>query len=528
MIIQIDKEIMNYLRKAHYEYIRYKKLLQIIKKDFYPMTDEEWQDSLNYFQRQFQESCITRNTIFETIEEIYGISFLKKSSNWGFNFSNNYLYTEDDFQNIPKEKMIDFSALMYQLYGETIEHPLYGAKDITLQITDNCNMACSYCYQHSKNNHSMSFQTGAEFFERLLKNDKTIIDYCDLENSIGIIINFIGGEPLLEIETIDKLSKYCLGLMFKLKHPLILKFMFSICSNGLNHFNSKVQEYLNIFDEFCSYSISLDGYKELHDACRFDLKGQPTYDRVVESVKDYLQTHHYIGNKLTLSPNNIQYTYNAIISLIEMGYETIHFNCVYEKGWDVKHATILYDQLKRIVNYLKEKNIIDNIELSIFSDAVGIPLSESENDNWCGGTGKMLAMNYKGEFFPCLRYMETSSNINYPLYKIGNLQDGINQTQESKVKINNLKSITRKSQSTDECFNCPIAGGCGWCSAYNYEEFGTPNKRTTYHCIMHKARSLANYYYHYMKNEPIKLYCPKEWAVEIIGDEEYNYLKSLN
>jgi hypothetical protein len=45
---------------------------------------------------------------------------------------------------------------------------------------------------------------------------------------------------------------------------------------------------------------------------------------------------------------------------------------------------------------------------------------------------------------------------------------------------------------------------------------------------MHKARSLANYYYHYMKNEPIKLYCPKEWAVEIIGDEEYNYLKSLS
>jgi hypothetical protein len=40
-----------------------------------------------------------------------------------------------------------------------------------------------------------------------------------------------------------------------------------------------------------------------------------------------------------------------------------------------------------------------------------------------------------------------------------------------------------------------VAKGCGWCSAYNYEEFGTINKRTTYICIMHKARVLANNYY---------------------------------
>ena len=55
--------------------------------------------------------------------------------------------------------------------------------------------------------------------------------------------------------------------------------------------------------------------------------------------------------------------------------------------------------------------------------------------------------------------------------------------------------MTRCSQSTDECINCPIAAGCAWCSAYNYEYFGELNKRATFICIMHKARALANVYF---------------------------------
>jgi sulfatase maturation enzyme AslB (radical SAM superfamily) len=34
-------------------------------------------------------------------------------------------------------------------------------------------------------------------------------------------------------------------------------------------------------------SISLDGNKDLHDKCRFDLSGQGTYDRVVNNIKLY-------------------------------------------------------------------------------------------------------------------------------------------------------------------------------------------------------------------------------------------------
>ena len=140
----------------------------------------------------------------------------------------------------------------------------------------------------------------------------------------------------------------------------------------------------------------------------------------------------------------------------------------------------------------------DRISFSRFNDTWYKPQSEEENDNWCGGTGSMLAIDYQGIFYPCQRYMATSLGKDAKPLIIGNLEEGIGQTEETKKVIDELNSITRRSQSTDECFYCPVGAGCAWCSAYNYEVFGTPNKRATFICDMHKAEAIANAYYYDM------------------------------
>jgi hypothetical protein len=60
---------------------------------------------------------------------------------------------------------------------------------------------------------------------------------------------------------------------------------------------------------------------------------------------------------------------------------------------------------------------------------------------------------------------------------------------------------------------------CGWCTALNYQELGTPNARCTYICWMHRARSLANVYYWnqvYKKNNENK-------AFPLYLEKEHNY-----
>ena len=146
----------------------------------------------------------------------------------------------------------------------------------------------------------------------------------------------------------------------------------------------------------------------------------------------------------------------------------------------------------------------------------------------------MLAVDCDGLFFPCLRYMGTSLGHEQRPYTIGDLEHGINVLPEHRARVAEMAAVTRRSQSTDECFACPIASGCSWCSAYNYQCTGTPDKRVTYICPMHKARVLANSYYWnnlYRKRGDTARYrldIPDAWALEIIPYAELSMLKSIS
>jgi len=80
----------------------------------------------------------------------------------------------------------------------------------------------------------------------------------------------------------------------------------------------------------------------------------------------------------------------------------------------------------------------------------------------------MISVDWKGDIYPCIRYMESSLGDDQEPMIIGNVYDGIMVTEKQCNCVECLRAIDRRSQSTDECFNCPIAEGCSWCTAYNY------------------------------------------------------------
>ena len=213
--------------------------------------------------------------------------------------------------------------------------------------------------------------------------------------------------------------------------------------------------------------------------------------------------------------------------MIDLGFEFINENCVYEDVWNKDYAKELYYQLKSIGEYLLENDLETKINLRILNPDSYQPLSISDNNNWCGGDGSMLALDVDGNIFNCIRYMKSSLGDSREPLTIGNVDIGIGCDPIHKKNIESMRSITRYSQSSEKCFWCPIAKGCGWCSAYNYQLYGTVNKRTTTTCDMHIAASLASVYYWnkvlLKHNEEFRLpvYCPEEWAIPIIGKDEY-------
>lgn len=529
--ILITESLRNYIEKLHYEAVRYEDLLHTVNRDCCPMTDEEWQSSCEYYQNLCLEAKTSLQLALESLYELYGEQIGDEP--WYVDFSDCSIVVGKNSKKSKRGGSDEpYNEQLNRLYPRTGIKGLSinddSAKDITIQVTDACNMACTYCYQHNKGSHSMSFETGKAFIDMLLDADERTNSYIDSKRVIGAVINFIGGEPWLEIEVISKISDYFIGELFRRKHPWAIKFMFSVCSNGLLHFDQRVQAYLKRHRGHFGYNISIDGDKELHDACRIDLVGNGTYDRAIAAVEQYCnELGGQIGSKMTIAPGNVDKVGKAVNAMVKSGYRHINLNCSYEAGWSNELAKELYWQLHHLTDYLFDNHMEDEVTLSIFSPMCGHCLSEEDNQNWCGGTGLMLAVDWKGDIYPCLRYMESSVGSNQPAYIIGNIYDGICRTEEHCKRIDCLSCVTRRSQSTDECWNCPIGQGCGWCSAYNYECFGTPNKRATYICCMHKARVLANVYYWRRRGVDYSMDCPKEWAIPIIGEEEYNNLVSM-
>lgn len=416
-------------------------------------------------------------------------------------------------------------------YGDSLNRYFYEennkfTRNITFQITDDCNLCCSYCYQHNKGHHKMPFEVAKKLIDKILTNDKSINSYVKSENAIGIALEFIGGEPFLEVDLIDKIIDYFIEKCIILHHPWIDRFRVSICSNGVLYFTPKVQEFIKKHQTHLSFTISIDGNKTLHDACRVFPDGTGSYDLAIKAAKHYRKYYDAIlSSKMTLSPDNINFVFPALVNLWENEYNFIYCNCIYEKGWTIEHAKTLYYELKKVADYL----LNNHLERIKGTSILNLDLSQQKNisdKNFCGGDGNMLAVDYKGDLYPCLRYMESSIGQNQSPYIIGNVNDGIGYNQQTKDMIAGL-DVTYKSQSPQKCIDCPVSSECGWCSALNYQEFGTINKRTTYTCLMHKARVLANYYYQNKMGGNYPFLINKQDAIDIIGEDETNYLMEL-
>ena len=426
-----------------------------------------------------------------------------------------------------------YDSILGKLFNPTDRGFTSNARTVTLQVTDDCNLACTYCYQIHKQKHIMPIEVGKKFLDELL--DGKYDHYCEYDKTEGIILDFIGGEPFLAIDLISELTDYFIEGLIRRNHRWQYRYRISLCSNGVLYFSPKVQEYIRKHHQHLSFSISIDGNKELHDSCRVFPDGSGSYDVAISAVQHYMKTYNLytMGSKMTLAPENIMHTRVAVESLFDQGYRIIHLNCVYEEGWNMEHAKILYQQLKELADYMIESGRFIDSQLSIFDQSQFGPKDENDLQNWCGGTGAMLAVDWKGDLYPCLRYMESSLGTDQPPMIIGNVERGILTLPHECDIADCLNCIDRRTQSTDECFNCPIAGGCSWCSAYNYQKFGTPDHRATFICCMHKARALANAYYWnkvYRIMEPdkrFKIFIPKDWAMEIIDESEWELLKVL-
>lgn len=401
-------------------------------------------------------------------------------------------------------------------------------KNVTFVVTEACNLNCTYCYEHHKTTNRMSKEVGLKAVDMLFDREK-INGYYNIDKTPAVVLDFIGGEPLLEIDLINDIVEYFKFKAFELNSPWATNYMISISSNGVLFLSDKVQDFMKRNTGRVSLGITIDGNKELHDKCRLFYDGRGSYDIVEKSVKELVKMNPNQHTKITLCHENIEYLFDAITNVWDLGITCAYTNCVYEDVWSIEDARILYREMKKLADHMIDEKLYDKKYCSLFSEDIGNEVKDLDT-NWCGGNGQMLAIGTDGKCFPCLRFMKYALKEGRKEQPVGNIADGLESKKQNKFLLE-LKGVTLKTQSDNKCLTCPIGGGCSLCTGFNYDEFGTPNKRATYSCTTHQARVMANtYFWNKLYKElnidkTMELNIPREWALEIIDEKEFDMLK---
>ena len=332
------------------------------------------------------------------------------------------------------------------------------AKDITFIVTKDCQLACKYCYLVGKNEK-----------ERMLwEVAKKAIDYIlSHENDMreeSVVWDFIGGEPFLEIDLIDRICDYLKTEMFRRNHHWFNSYRFSFSTNGINYDSEKVQRFIQKNKEHLSIGITIDGTEVKHDLNRiYKGTGKGSYGSVVRNIPLWLKQFPNGGTKVTISSADIPYIKESVLHLYGLGIHEVNINCVFENVWKAGDDILFQEQLMLLADEIIDKGYYKDYACSFFSENIGKPLDPVfENNNWCGA-GRMLAVDAHGIFYPCTRFAQYSLREKNA-WVIGNINDGIN-----KNKLRPFLALDRISQSPRECIECEVASGCAWCQGENYD-----------------------------------------------------------
>jgi uncharacterized protein len=364
------------------------------------------------------------------------------------------------------------------------------AKTVTFVVTEDCQLRCRYCYLADKNSkNKMTFDIARRSVDYLIENR-------ELFPEVSIIWDFIGGEPFLEIDLIDRISDYITMELRRQRHPWLESYRFSLTTNGILYNSDEVQRFIKKNRDNLSIGVTIDGTPRKHNMNRVYPSGKGSYHDTAKNIPLWLKQFPVGSTKVTVSSDDLLYVKESVLHLYRIGVRHISINVVFEDAWKEDDDAILEEQLVELADRIIAEGLYSDHTCSFFSETIGRP--RRDNHNWCGA-GRMLAIDYQGNFYPCHRFTPFSL-VRKKAPCVGNCFDGID-----KNRLRPFLSLDLSTQSPQECINCNVATGCAWCQGANYDYADTDTifQRATYICKMHKARVRANNYYWHRLNRAI-------------------------
>jgi uncharacterized protein len=191
---------------------------------------------------------------------------------------------------------------------------------VVLNVTNQCNLACTYCYEYSADRISQP-----DGKPKYMSHDvaRAAVDMLMQESAQrpSIHVTFFGGETLLNFPVMRSTVEYA----SQKAAAAGKKIEFSLTTNA-TLLNEEIIEFLS--EHRIGVTVSIDGDRELNDRMRVFHDGRGSYDVIAPKIKQLLAGHrtNSIGARVTLTSavRDVRRIYEHLTG--ELGFDAVGFS----------------------------------------------------------------------------------------------------------------------------------------------------------------------------------------------------------
>ena len=335
---------------------------------------------------------------------------------------------------------------------------------VTMLLTNDCNLACSYCFESNK---------GKDYMPKEMALDILKATYNVVDPMAGIFtLNMFGGEPLMNWKTFKAVCDYVLENNLKIR------------ITATTNLTLLTDEMIDYIDELSiPILVSVDGIKEVHDKHRCN-----SFDKVIENMKKLIDRDlgYLIEARMTVAPDTAKYMYESVKMLVDLGINNIANVPASDLDWDAQSIQDYKDNYEKIldmyIDILNDETNKRNISLYKVDQALNLALEPIKEDtSMCNiGNPRWVIVDWKGDIWPCPDY-PTTDNVDLIAGKIGNFYTGVDET-----KVDPKPMVA--TYELERCKGCEAISICkSGCPYENYTKNGKFNEPTIGYCTLQKA-----------------------------------------
>lgn len=374
------------------------------------------------------------------------------------------------------QELIDREELLtrdvYEGYVADFKKRETVVKALCLHIAHDCNLACRYCFASEGEYHGrralMSFEVGKKALDFLIESSG---------NRRNLEVDFFGGEPLMNWETVKRLVEYGRSQ----EGPHKKRFRFTLTTNGVL-LSDEIMEFCN--RQMSNVVLSLDGRKEVHDRMRPFRKGAGSYDLVVPKFQKFAesrnQADYYVRG--TFTRKNLDFS-KDVLHAADLGFQQISIEPVVasqEEPYAIRKEDlpqILEEYDRLAAEYVRRQKEGRGFRFFHFMIDLEQGPCVAKRLSGCGSGVEYLAVTPWGDLYPCHQFVGQEG------FLLGNVEEGVTN---GKVRDEFKRCSVYAKEKCKGCFaRFYCSGGC---AANSYQFHGSITDAYDIGCEMQKKR----------------------------------------